>query len=343
MHHGNAGGVADTNESRRREVEAFCVDANQIGTDDEDTSPSGRYHLRTRTYGTAAHPWAFSRGVVTRVADGAIVCDLARNLGNFQCTFVEKDGREYLIAGRSYMSQTIVDLDRGIEHEPDGDHFDGGAFCWADCWLSPDGNTLAVDGCVWACPYEYRFFDFGDPARGWPSLPLVGDDAPEPADRPAPRWLDARTFEACTLEADGSPRVRATFVRAGDHVEVTVWRSDAERARVEAAARAEAAHAAWWDELRATDPMYRRLCELVRAHGLPFGDLDARPGDRRLFSYLRRAEPRASADFHWNLDAQTIRVRLYDRTGNHGVDADCAGSIDGIEEAIAMIARHFKV
>ena len=33
-------------------------------------------------------------------------------------------------------------------------------------YLSPDGHTLAVDGCHWACPYEYRFFDFTDPARG---------------------------------------------------------------------------------------------------------------------------------------------------------------------------------
>jgi len=113
---------------------------------------------------------------VVRLADGATVCDIKRNLFGFHHSFVVKDGREYLITGRSYMSQTIVDLDRGAEYEPEGDHYDGHAFCWTDCFLSPDGHTLAVEGCIWAAPYEIRFFDFTDPAAGWPALPIAGAD-----------------------------------------------------------------------------------------------------------------------------------------------------------------------
>jgi hypothetical protein len=33
---------------------------------------------------------------------------------------------------------------------------------------SPDGLTLAVEGCYWACPYDLVFYNFSDPTK----LPL---------------------------------------------------------------------------------------------------------------------------------------------------------------------------
>jgi hypothetical protein len=72
------------------------------------------------------------------------------------------------------MGQTIVDLERAQAWNdplwPDG--YEGSEFCWAASMLSPDGRTLLVDGCIWACPYEYRFYDLTDPAQGWPALPI---------------------------------------------------------------------------------------------------------------------------------------------------------------------------
>ena len=156
----------ESNAARRTEVARHVVDANLEGEARQVLSPSGRYRLAIRTYRTAPRRWSYTRGTVTRVVDGSVVCDIQRNFNVFHHSFVTKDEHEYLIAGRSYMSQTIIDLDRGREFEPGSDHYGGGAFCWARCYLSPDGNTLAVDGCVWAAPYEYRFFDFTDPSRG---------------------------------------------------------------------------------------------------------------------------------------------------------------------------------
>jgi hypothetical protein len=164
------------------------------------TSPSGRFRLEVRTYRTRPNCWCYSRGTVIRIADGAVVADVCRNYSNFHHSFVSKDGREFLVAGRSYMGQTIVDLDRAQEwndpKHPDG--YDGMEFCWAATMLSPDGTTLLVDGCHWACPYEYRFFDFTDPAKGWPALPIrdaEGKDAP---------WLPSEDRRPPELDGDGT-------------------------------------------------------------------------------------------------------------------------------------------
>lgn len=163
-------------------------------------SPSGRFRLEVRTYRTRPNCWCYSRGTVIRIADGAVVADVQRNYSNFHHSFVTKDGREFLVAGRSYMGQTIVDLDRAEEwndpKHPDG--YDGVEFCWAASLLSPDGNTLLVDGCHWACPYEYRFFDFTDPARGWPALPIRDAEGKDAA------WLPAEDRRPPELEGDGT-------------------------------------------------------------------------------------------------------------------------------------------
>ena len=228
----------ESNETRRAQVARFFVDSNLVGEPKETLSPSGRYRLTVRTYRTLPGRWDYSRGTVTRAADGSVVCDIQRNFGAFHHSFVTKDEYEYLIAGRSYMSQTIVDLDRGVEYEPPGDHYSGGAFCWAACYLSPDCNTLAVDGCIWANPYEFRFFDFTDPANGWPALAIVGAERlEEPSDRIKPRWLDARTFECHQFDASSEPQERTRLERRGDNmVIVDHWVSEREQARRDAEA-----------------------------------------------------------------------------------------------------------
>ena len=250
-------------------------------------SPSGRYRLEVRAYRTRPSCWTYSRGTVVRVADGAVVADVRRNYSAFHCSFVTKDGHEYLIAGRSYMGQTIVDLDRAQEwndpKHPDG--YDGKEFCWAVSSLSPDGRTLLVDGCHWACPYEYRFYDFTDPARGWPELPIrdaEGKDAYLYSEdgRPAElcddgtavcfetsRWylplqrrgdeigkeLRATIDEAQWKDSANWETVvdrRVTLVREPDHMRITEdWRSEdrlrRDREQAEADAVEEAMHEEW--------------------------------------------------------------------------------------------------
>lgn len=301
------------------------------------TSPSGRYKLAIDDLDQT------SRGIVTRVSDGAIVCDLTRNYGMFHHTFVVKGDREYLIAGRSYMSQTIVDLDRAAEYEPPGDQEDGGAFIWVSAVLSPDGNTLAVDGCIWACPYEVRFFDFTDPAAGWPALPICERrylDSPSDAVRPI--WLDARTIEVHQHDRDGQPSERTRLERRGtEMVVIESWVGDAEKERRAAYARNEAELDAWWATFRVSDPMYLRLVELVRSHALPGDMLAYRPGAKRIVQYFRRAEPKASADLHWDVEARTLRIQLYDPSGNATEKRSYDATLAGIEAAVGAVVDVF--
>jgi len=301
------------------------------------TSPSGRYQLAIHDLGST------SRGVVTRISDGAVVCDLTRNYGTFHHSFVMKGEREYLIAGRSYMSQTIVDLDRGAEYEPPGDQEDGGAFIWVTCFLSPDGNTLAVDGCVWACPYEVKFFDFTDPAVGWPELPIIDRAYLEsPSDLVRPTWLDARTIDVHQHDRDKAPAERTRLERRGtEMVVVEHWVSDAEQERRATAARLDDELAAWWETFRVSDPLYLRLVELVHAHALPGDMLAYRPGARRIVQYFRRAEPKASADLRWEIEAGTVSVQLYDASGTQVETRSFEPTLAGIEAAIATIVAVF--
>ncbi len=235
--------MTDDDAARRRQIEATFADATAVGEATSVLSPSGRYRLGIQRYRRDSSQWDYACGTVVRVADGAVICELKRNIGSFPHTFVTKGATEYLIAGRSYTSQTIVDLDARREYEPPGPQYSDGGFCWSQCFLSPDGNTLAVDGCVWGAPYQFCFFDFTDPARGWPALALEGIARLEfPCDVEPSRWLPDGTFE-CNLAPDvAEPEERVMLARRGDtmHV-VSHWISDAERARraAEAASLAE--------------------------------------------------------------------------------------------------------
>lgn len=242
------------------------------------------------------------------------------------------------------MSQTIVDLDRGEEYEPPGSHYESGAFCWVRCYLSPDGNTLVVDGCHWACPYEYRFFDFSDPARGWPPLPVVGAEwVGDPSDVSPPHWLDAATVDCFQRDANGEPQERSRLARRGDEMLVVEhWVSDAERARRDRSARAEAEQDAWWESFTTSEPMYLRLLALVRANGLPCDNLGWRPGGRRIVLWFRRVQPHASADLEWDTAKGTLGVQLYGADGSRGETLAFACSLAGLEGAVTAIAAAFR-
>jgi hypothetical protein len=301
--------------------EEFFVDANLEGDPVEVLSPSGAYRLTIRQYRTKPRCWNYSRGVVTRVEDGAHVADIKRNYHAFLHTFVVKDGREYLITGRSYMSQTIVDLAAATVHDaPEA------GFCWEKCDLSPDGRTLLVDGCIWACPAELRFFDFSDPARGWPELTLDGiEQLDERVREPAAQWLDAATIE-CHLR-EGEERV--VLRRDGDVMRVVEhWISEKEQRRREDEARAEAELDAWWEEVRANDPMYRRVVELTRELGLV--RTDGIHGRGRVTFYFRREGERSYVELAWDLDTAVLRL------APDGMVFPC--SIAGIEDAVRAIA-----
>lgn len=153
----------------------FCDENERVNLRKKEYSPSGRFGLLIRNYSTKKGCWNYSRGTLFRESDGQQVADIKRNYSAFHHSWVEKDGQEYLISGRSYMNQCIVNADAGCEFEMSDESLvkKGCAFCWATAKLSTDEKTLLVDGCYWGAPYEYRFFDFSNPMTGWPELPIV--------------------------------------------------------------------------------------------------------------------------------------------------------------------------
>lgn len=163
--HGNSstdGGVVDYyTEGRAR-------DAGQ-----ESFSPSGRYKLLVRYYGTKPGSWNYSRGTVWAAddPDGKPIADVKRNYSSFEFAWIEghPNGHSYLVCGEDYQGQTVVELDTGRrrDHLPP-EAKQGHAFCWIDYSFHAPTCLLVVGGCHWACPYETRFYDFRDPLTGWP-------------------------------------------------------------------------------------------------------------------------------------------------------------------------------
>lgn len=139
----------------------------------EILSPSGKFKLLIRMYGTKPGCWNYSRGTVYNIENNEEVCDIKRNYSTFHHGFITKNNQEWLISGRCYMSQTIVNLETKKEYSPKNND----EFCWAGPYLlSPDEKTLVVGGCYWAAPYEYKLFDFSNPEEGWPELIIEHDE-----------------------------------------------------------------------------------------------------------------------------------------------------------------------
>jgi hypothetical protein len=157
--------------NRRKEIEnnfetRILVDkAPQV-----DLSPSGQFCLTVTSFAAGPNISNYSRGLVTKTADDAVVTDVLRNYGHFWYTWLlHPNGHEYLLCGEDYQGYSVIELATGTElvHFPD-EAFDGGGFCWAKVSPAPDGQTLAVEGCVWGGTYELAIYNFATPM----TLPL---------------------------------------------------------------------------------------------------------------------------------------------------------------------------
>ena len=139
----------------------------------EHTSPSGRYKLVVDSYSTKKGSWSYTRGRLFTQDSDEPVGDVMRNYSAFPFAWAENhdDGHDYIICGKDYQGQTVIQLDTGERRDNLSEGAEKGhGFCWATHQLLEDGKTLMVEGCHWACPYEYRFYDFSNPMSGWPEL-----------------------------------------------------------------------------------------------------------------------------------------------------------------------------
>lgn len=288
-----------TNEN---ETEHMIIETNKSR---EFLSPSKKFKLIIRYYKTKKDCWNYSRGTVYKVSDNTEICDIKRNYSSFNFSFVTKNDQEYLITGRSYMSQTIVNLDTGEEFEPEGDQYNGMAFCWSRVYLSPDGNTLLVDGCHWAGPYEYRFYDFTDPSKGWPELeteesfiisdkkgPSFNDDGTISCYKTSEVYLPLNKFEDDITEEeldeipDGEfddpenwesiDDICITLKRKEDKIVVVDrWISKLEQERVEKRRIAIEKYGTWRKKFKTSDPLYLEYQKLLEKYNFPADEYES--------------------------------------------------------------------
>lgn len=147
----------------------------------EELSPSGKYKLVISQFKTKDADWNYCSGKLVRLSDNKEIVTINRNYSQFHHSWFIKNNHEWLQTGSTYMSQTFIDLDTGFIYDnteklsKTKDFQQGSLFCWTKSWISNDGNTLMVLGCYWTCSYQYKFYDFSTPGKGWEQLKEDGE------------------------------------------------------------------------------------------------------------------------------------------------------------------------
>jgi hypothetical protein len=140
----------------------YYLEENVIKTEEHE---HGDYKLIIKTYNTSkvsgSNTWEYTEGFVYN--KNVLMGSIKRNYARFPYCFFE----HYLVSGRSYMRQTIIDCENGQIYDNTDDP-EAGDFCWDTIYYMK--NTLIVLGCYWGASYEYCFFDVSDVSKGWSML-----------------------------------------------------------------------------------------------------------------------------------------------------------------------------
>lgn len=271
------------------EQEEFFKDESKAKPVSVQTSPSGKYRLGVHNFATKPGCWDYTRGKFYR--GDTLLFEVKRNYSSFPICWIEAhpNGHDYAITGSDYQGQTILELDTGKcldTRSPGADK--GHGFCWIEPSFDYESQVLTVEGCVWACPGEFRFFDFRDPMNGFPQLETaeIIDANPhvKPVHQPDGTILCRRTRtidrtgdndwdiepgdDEPTLhsETEGDYQERDILVETvtlrreeGRLNAIDRWISSSEKKRRE---ESERAHKAWeeeWKKYQAEDPLFLEL------------------------------------------------------------------------------------
>ena len=243
-----------------------------------ETSPSGLYKLSISSLETKPGCWNYTVGVVTKGEE--TITEVKRNYSSFPFLWVENhsNGHDYLVCGADYQGQTVIELDTGKRRDfiPE-EAKQGVGFCWVGYEFERFDQILVVDGCIWACPYEYRFYDFSDPMNGWPEL-VSSEDGPVWADGKRPLFYNGMItcYETREQEVDdyfeGDPPqdvvATHTFRREGQKlISVGRWVADEEKQRREESKSRQKVADEAWKEYKRTDPIFLHLMERLKTDG----------------------------------------------------------------------------
>lgn len=313
------------------------------------SSPSGKYSLNITQNPTKPGCWNYSTGEVSK--DNVVLATVNRNYSCFPFLFIENhpNGHDYLICGEDYQGQTVIELDTGKRRDflPD-EAKDGIGFCWAGYEFDIPSQVLIVDGCYWACPYEYRFFDFSDPMKGWPELVLdeyvlYGEKKPE---------IQGDIFKTYEIYEDDETNETETssiktFKREGDKLLFQEeWVSDAEKVRREENEKARVKYEAEMKLFKETDPLYLLYRDLLK--DMPKADTHASVGityegwcpgfESREQRWCHRIHDRIkeetgyTIDLEWATKTGPIQLIIF-KNGNSHEKKVFEHSVKGMQEA----------
>ncbi len=248
-------------------------------------SASGQYKLVVTPFTTGQGTWDYTQGLVYRQGSDQPIADVRNNYRHFPYLFVEDhpNGHPYLVCGEDYQGQTVIELDTGARRDfLPKEAAKGHGFCWASYEYNRENQLLVVEGCYWACPYEYRFYDFSDPMGvGWPELVnsrCVDRDAWKPSFEEDGTIKTYQTVPASSGDSEdddyddeeGDPLARTvasttSFRREGAALTfVEEWVSETEQKRRDEREKSEQEFKESWALFEATDPLYLAYTELVK-------------------------------------------------------------------------------
>lgn len=281
---------------------------NRVGDPKESFSPSGKYRLILESFRTGEGTWNVTQGTLYKVGEDEPIGCIQRNYCAFPHLWVEGHPKgDFFVGGEDYQGQTVIDLGTGARRDllPE-EAAQGHGFCWAEYTYHPEHQVLLVDGCYWACPYEYRLYDFSDPMNGWPQLEMTGHgDEDEyqyiPADgvdkkpelSPEGVLTVYQTKDECDvgLDYDGSPlddlewegegedrfaivARKAYKIQDGKLAFQSEWVSDPEKEYRVKCEESRRRYEAWKDNFRETDPLYLAFAEGKKDPGLSPDDYE---------------------------------------------------------------------
>ncbi len=343
-------------QRHRKELDSYFVPEN-AGNPVEHISPSGTYRLVVTPYSTKKGCWNYTQGIVYAQGRDEPLFEVRRNYSVFPFLWIEShpSGHTFLVTGENYQGQTVLELDTGKRRDyVPGEEALGWGFCWAIYKYEASLNILIVDGCYWACPYEYRFFDFADPMQGWPELDMgenyVYSDNRWPTIEPDGAIKCYKTEytddEEEENQKEGPIAATWTFKREGQKLAlVEEWASEKELRDREEYEEERRKYKEWLSNFRATDPLYLAAEELMKdpmfnvqesiGVGVTYEGWcpDFKGNERRVTRRIYEKDEN-TVDLEWATETGPIKVLVHK---NNTQNRFFPHSIKGMQEAFAYI------
>ncbi len=316
-------------------------------------SSCGKYELSIDN--TSSSGWQ-SRGTVKSVADGSVIAVVERNYHSFPYLFISahKNEHDYLVCGEDYQGQTVIELDTGKRRDYlPAEAAEGHGFCWAGYELM--GNILLVDGCYWACPYEFRFYDFSDPMNGWPQLEYSDDyvdvDNMKPTINVDGTITTYKTGPKNEDDDDDVERIllsSKTYRREGNKLElISKYISREEALSIERREKYQKEYDAWLLDFRNNDEFYKTFLELTSKYRaseyfLSIGIIHenwckdyvpVNKNERRICCDIIRVDG-LTASVEWGVEAAPVKLIVY-VDGKLADESFFPHSVEGLRSAIS--------